>query len=521
MERSTIHLLHKRGQSQREIARELGRSRATVARALAEPVDQPPPRRHRAKLTDPYRERIAGWVKEGLTAVRMFELARDDPEQPYAGQLSVFRAAVRRERQGQAQSQAIDVVSVRFAGLAGEYLQVDWGEIRHFPFTQQEPATRYFLACRLKYSRWTWVRFTTEMRQETLFRGLVDCVLALGWVPWVLVFDNMKTVTTGRDAQQQPIWHPALLQLAAEFDFHPEACWPGAGNQKGSVESLVKWVKGNFLAGRVFADDADLGAQCEMWLTYANTRPSQATDVAPLARLVEEATKGGPLPMSAADYGFAHPGQVSSGALVAVLGNSYSVPIAQVGAPVTVRVHRERIVIWRDAEWLAEHARAPDGAHRRVVDLAHFAPLFGRKPRAQVMLYREALLELGPVAASYVGEVSRRQRARLGDEILGLYALYECHGAGALLAAMAVATAQGAYGVAYLQALIAPPSPAREVITPLAPPTGLQPSLLALADLPPQAEVDRALSPYESYVWIPDRVDGRVAALATLGEVLP
>ena len=214
MERSTIQLLHKRGKSQREIARELGRSRATVARALAEPVDQPPPRRRRAKLADLYRERIAGWVKEGLTAVRMFELARDDPEQPYAGQLSVFRAAVRRERQAQAQSQAIDAVPVRFEGLAGEYLQVDWGEIRHFPFTQQAPATRYFLACRLKYSRWTWVRFTTEMRQETLFRGLVDCVLALGWVPWVLVFDNMKTVTSGRDSAGQATWTPALRQRA-------------------------------------------------------------------------------------------------------------------------------------------------------------------------------------------------------------------------------------------------------------------------------------------------------------------
>ena len=82
MERSTIHLLHKRGKSQREIARELGRSRATVARALAEPVDRVPQGRRRARLTDPYRERIAGWVTEGLTAVRMFELARDDPEQP-------------------------------------------------------------------------------------------------------------------------------------------------------------------------------------------------------------------------------------------------------------------------------------------------------------------------------------------------------------------------------------------------------------------------------------------------------
>lgn len=509
MERSTIHLLHKRGKSQREVARELGRSRATVARALAEPVDQEPRRRERTKLTDPYRERIAGWVKDGLTAVRMFELAREDAEQPYAGQLSVFRAAVRRERQAQAQSQAIAEVPVRFEGLPGEYLQVDWGEIRRFPFTQQAPATRYFLACRLKYSRWTWVRFTTEMRQETLFRGLVGCTLALGWVPWVLVFDNMRTVTTGRDAQQQPIWHPALLQLAAEFDFHPEACWPGAGNQKGSVESLVKWVKGNFLAGRVFADDGDLAGQCSAWLTSANTRPSQATDVAPLVRLVEEAAHGGRLPVSAADYGFAHPGQVSRGALVAVLGNSYSVPIDAVGAPVTVRVHHERIVIWRDAERLAEHARAPDGAHQRVVDPAHFAPLFGRKPRAQVMLYREALLGLGPSAASYVSELSRRQRGRLGEEILGLYALYERHGVEDLLAAMALATTQGAYGVAYLQALIAPPPP----------PSGLAPASLALANLPPQAEVDRALSSYETYVWLPDQVDRGAAALTARGEV--
>jgi transposase len=133
--------------------------------------------------------------------------------------------------------------------------------VRRFPFTQQASATRYFLACRLKYSRWTWVRFTRDMRQETLFRGLIDCCRALDCVPWVLVFDNMKTVTVGRDEHDQPIWHRALLQLAAEFDFHPVACWPDSGNQKGSVESLVKFVKKNFLNGRSFLDDADLDAR--------------------------------------------------------------------------------------------------------------------------------------------------------------------------------------------------------------------------------------------------------------------
>jgi transposase len=129
-------------------------------------------------------------VKEGLSAVRMLELARADPDQPYQGCASVWRAAVRRERLAQQQAQAVADVPIRFEGLPGEYLQVDWGEVRQFPFTEQPPATRYFLACRLKYSRWTWVCFTSEMRQETLFRGLVECFGALGFVPWVLVFDT-------------------------------------------------------------------------------------------------------------------------------------------------------------------------------------------------------------------------------------------------------------------------------------------------------------------------------------------
>ena len=48
MERSTIHLLAKRGKSQRQIAEELGRNRRTVARVLQEPVEQAPAKRHRA-----------------------------------------------------------------------------------------------------------------------------------------------------------------------------------------------------------------------------------------------------------------------------------------------------------------------------------------------------------------------------------------------------------------------------------------------------------------------------------------
>ena len=344
MERSTVHLLSKRGKSIRQIATELGRSPTTVSRVLHEPVDRAPTKRHRLSKADPFRPQIEQWVREGLTAQRMLELARADPLTPYTGGHTVFRDLVRRVRLAQQQAQAVADVPMRFEGMPGEYLQVDWGEIRHFPFTQQPPATRYFLACRLKYSRsgapWAaWVRFTRDMRQETLFRGLVDCLVALGWVPWVLVFDNMKTVTSGRDASDQPVWTPALVQLAGEFGFHPQACDPGAARQKGSVESLVKWVKGNFLLGRAFTNDGDLATQAEEWREYANTRPSSATGEPPVTRLVEEATKGGVLPFTAHDYGLLATGQVSAEALVAVAGNRYSVPVTHVGAPVWTRPH--------------------------------------------------------------------------------------------------------------------------------------------------------------------------------------
>jgi transposase len=491
MERSAIQVMAKRGKSIRRIAAELGRSPTTIARVLKEPVDRPPPRRRRRSQVESYRLQIEQGIGEGLSNIRILEKVRSDAAQPYRGGRTVFDDLVRRVRRELAQQQATRDVPVRFEGLPAEYLQVDWGEIRRFPFTQQVPATRYFLACRLKYSRFSWLWFTGDMRQETLFRGLVACFLTLGWVPWGLVFDNMKTVTSGRDAAGQPVWTPALLQLAGEFGFYPQACDPGAGNQKGSVESLVKWVKGNFLLGRTFADDADLTDHARAWCDQVNARPSDATGEPPLARLAAETAKGGRLPLTAHDFGLLENGVVSREALVAVAGNRYSVPVAHVGLPVTVRLHRERVRIWRDATCLADHPRAPDGARQRVIDPAHFAPLFPAKPRAQVMLYRELLLGLGGRAPAFLSELSRRQRARLREELLAVYALYERHGAAALLVAMAQADDAGTYTADALAGLLTTTPPLPTVV----------PSLRLLG-LPPQSEIDRDLRSYEAWVEV-------------------
>jgi len=197
------------------------------------------------------------------------------------------------------------------------------------------------------------------------------------------------------------------------------------------------------------------------------------------------------LPPTAADYGLLAGGLVSAEALVAVAGNRYSVPVAHVGAPVTVRVHRDRVRLWRDAACLADHPRAPEGARRRVIDPAHFAPLFPQKRRAQAMLYREVLLGLGGRAPAFLGELSRRQRDRLREELLAVYALRERYGPAALLAAMARADDAGTYNAAALALLLAAPAPVSAIPPPV-----------PFVGLPSQAEVDRLLSRYEAWVHV-------------------
>jgi hypothetical protein len=99
-----------------------------------------------------------------------------------------------------------------------------------------------------------------------------------------------------------------------------------------------------------------------------------------------------------------------------------------------------------------------------------------------------------------VSELSRRQRAHLGTEVLAVYALYERCGAAELLAAMELAQAQGAFGAAYLGALVSAPVPE--------PPPAAW--LVLPDDVPSQIDIDRDLSAYVAYVWALDADYDRV-----------
>lgn len=494
MDRSTIYYLKQRGCPNVEIAAVVGCHRDTVARVLREPRDKAPTPRQRTSRVAVFDAQIAQWLEANLSVRRMIELARADPDHPYQGSDPAFYAYVRPLRQ--ARRTAPLAIPIRFEGLPGELLQIDWGEVRQLAFTQ--PAltgqSRYFFAARLKYSRWMFVHFTTDMRQETLLRCLIACFCELGGVPWVVTTDNMKTVTTGRDPDYRPRWTPAFRQLAVEFGFHPDACTPRAANQKGAVENLVKFVKQHFLAGRTFVDDADLAQSCAAWTHQVNTqRPSAATDHVPLELLREERAHFGTLPAHAPDYGFLEVVRVTRESVIRLATNCYSVPSAYVGQTLTVRIAPQRIDVYHNEHCVASHARLW-GRHQRQIVPEHFEPVFVHKPRARVMVYRDWLVALAPVVADYVSAVCRRRYTEMDRQMITLYELAQQVGPATFVTAVTQAQTQHVFGAEYVHALVTPaPSPA--------PPSGgaFDPHPIVVTQ-PNQAEVERDLAVYEQYV---------------------
>lgn len=498
MERSTIYYLKQKGWSNTQIAKMVGCHRDTVRRVLSEPVDQGPASRNRQSGIAVFETQINGWLEEHLSVRRMLELVRRDEEHPYQGSDAAFYNYVQPLRQ--ARMMQVAEVAVRYEGLPGELLQIDWGPegtpVRNFPFHKAELAgeTRYFFAARLKYSRWMFVRFTREMREETLLRCLIACFVELGGVPWVVTSDNMKTITLGRDAQHQPIWHPAFQKFAAEFGFHPTLCTPGAANQKGSVENLVKFVKSNFLAGRHFYDDLDLEQENHAWRQQVNeVRVCRATEQIPCERLGEERRKLGRLPATAQDYGFFDSVLVNRESMVTIATNRYSVPVHLVGQTLTVRLYSERIVLFDGLEQVATHPRH-QGRQVRVVVPEHFEAVFVRKPRARVMVYRDWLVGLSPDAADYMSLVCHKYYDQMERQIIALYQLAQAVGKQEFLAALTLAAEAQAIGVDYVRSLVRQPllvnnSSQTATVT-------VDQWLAA----PPQSAVERALTDYEQYV---------------------
>jgi transposase len=381
------------------IARSYGLDRKTVRVWRARGEYAPRQRRRRASLLDPYRDWLARRAPE--VAFNAAVLTRELREQGFGGSGVIVRRAVRPLRTAAVPSAA----TVRFETAPGEQAQVDFGQVRVWIGDACVPAQVFVMT--LGYSRRCFAVAFPRQRLREWLAGHEQAFQHFGGVTDTLLVDNAKAMVLTH-TRGAITWHPTYADFAGYYGFRPWACAPYRPQTKGKVESGVKYVARNALAGKRFHSWAHLNAWLLEWATtIADQRVHGTTHEIPAERFGQEALT--PLD-GRPPYTWAHVRErrVATDALVSIDGSRYSVPAALVGATVTVREHASDFSIWHGDTVVATHPRR---GRRQVVMLpAHYAGLLrvDRTPLAAAPpQYDPRYPRSGEVAARDLGVYER------------------------------------------------------------------------------------------------------------------
>ena len=343
-----IKELHKQGLSQRQIARQTGHSRNTIAKVLCQPAPKSFAKPARRSILDPYKAYLADrFDKSGLSAKRLWEEVR---AQGYAGSADVVERFIKPLKDAK---RTLAKATVRFETAPGAQAQADWAHVG-----EDERGKIYAFVMVLSFSRTLFVDYTRSMQTEELIRCHQNAFSFFGGVPSAVLFDNMAQVKLPGGK-----FNPLFWDFALHYGFAVRTHRPYRPRTKGKVERMVDYLKGNFLRGRQFAGFEDLCVQGRLWLDQANGRVHATTGERPCDLLAKEREKLAPL-SSLRPYVLSErcERRVDAEGFVHVAGVRYSVPPEHVGKQVVVVASGQRILVRSGDLVIADHKRAAPGA---------------------------------------------------------------------------------------------------------------------------------------------------------------
>ena len=392
-----IRGLAAQGWGAKRIARELEVSRNTVRRYLRGGEDAGIQRRPGARKLD--QATVARAVElfdttaEGNAVVVADLLAE-------AGTTASVRTVQRAVWARRRELHVAEVATVRFETEPGHQMQIDFGE--KWVGLQGLRTKIHVLTAVLGYSRRIFVKVFLSERQDDWREGIAEAFRHFGGVPQTLLCDNARALVSDRDDLSGEVYfNPAFLQFCRDWEVTPRACRPYRARTKGKVESGVKYVKRNAIAGRCFESFAALEAHLARWSARVDRRVHKTTREKPVDRF--EHAEGAALrllperPLQVRERRLTR--RVSNESLVDIDTVRYSVPHRLVRDRVEVQVGTSVVRIFHAGAVVAEHGRCFE-PHGQVIDRAHFDGIWRRGTPAAVAA-QSPLVALGRSLADY------------------------------------------------------------------------------------------------------------------------
>lgn len=374
------HRVLVKGESKRKVLRDTGVHHTTLEKMLEH--SGPPGYRREAAYSrpkiGPYEDRIrqilledqAAPKKQRHTAKRIFDRIRDEG---YTGGYTQVKGVVRELRERQKE------VFMPLTHLPGE-AQVDFG----YALVKEQGRLRkvVFFVMTLPYSDAIFLQVFERITTEVLWEAHRRAFEFFGGVPCRITYDNEKIAVIQVLSAHRRKLTDGFLQLQSHYLFEAHFCRVRRPNEKGAVESDVRYGRQNFLVPvpdiRALEElNTQLTDRCHEDLACRSRGKSGRRG----ERLREDQATFRALPAAPFDACRKAATTVSSLSLVRFDRNEYSVPIRCAHQPVVVKGYIDRVEVCRKDERIAVHQRlwGQDGV---CFDPVHYLALLERKPGA-------------------------------------------------------------------------------------------------------------------------------------------
>jgi len=283
----------------------------------------------RSCLTDPYLPFIRETLEQypQLRATRIFQMVRD---RGYPGGVLQLRRIVADLRPRRAEP------FLRLHMLQAEQAQVDWAHFGEVAVCRARRRLSCFVIT-LSYSRALYLEFFFDQGMENFLRGHVHAFESWSGLPRVILHDNLRSAVLERRGNQIH-FHPRLMELCAHYHCMARPCQVRAGNQKGRVERVIRYVRESFWAGRCFTTLEECNRQALLWRDQvAHQRPWPGDDRRTVAEAFgEEKPRLLPLPTHPFNTDLVLPVRSAKTIYVRFDLNDYSIPPESVRRQLTL-----------------------------------------------------------------------------------------------------------------------------------------------------------------------------------------
>lgn len=410
---TTIKTLLSQGKSDRWIASHLGLNRRTVRKvreALAS-GHQGPEAQTRTKKLSSFHDQIAQWLKEGFSAQLIWEQLEE--EHGVGVSYATVKRYVRRMRP------SLGDAYVPILSGPGEEAQVDFGELGYFG--SGDKRVRVWVFCMvLSYSRYAYYEVVRDQQVATFIRCHMHGFEFFGGVPQSIKLDNLKAGVIHPD-----FYEPELQAQYADFLGHygsigipARVAYP---EEKGKVESGVKYVKGNFLPRfrpRIYAK---LPEALGKWTRERCNKRLHGTTRKVPQEVFEAQEKASLLPLPAQRYEIyrIETRKVSRVCHITFECNYYSVPYIYLGRELIVQSNGQLLRIYDGLEEVALHPLA-SGKGAYITREEHKPPHKRHKSRCW---YLEALQQIGPDAEAFFEALEAKEPRHWQAKVRGIIKL--------------------------------------------------------------------------------------------------